>query len=162
MFLANMKKGCGPSDERVPNLSQKRSRSLTVCNEECTCSEDCCCRNEQDCHNEVEPDKLHVIIPINNYVMYESRYKLFERCITQLQTIPNIEVYIVEVALNERPFVVTSPENPNHLQLRTRSVIWHKENMINLMVWAFVSLFIYLIFLNRCKDCQDTGNMLLG
>lgn len=134
MFLANMKKGCGPADERVPSLNKKRSRSLSACNDECACSEDCCCRNNVDNEVEVEADKLHIIIPINNYVMYESRYKLFERCITQLQAIPNIEVYIVEVALNERPFVVTSSDNPNHLQLRTHSVIWHKENMINLMV----------------------------
>lgn len=86
MFLANMKKGCGPADERVPNVSKKRSRSLTMCNEECVCSEDCCCKDNIN-DNEVEPDKLHVVIPINNYVMYENRYKLFERCITQLQAV---------------------------------------------------------------------------
>jgi hypothetical protein len=51
-----------------------------------------------------------------------------------MQSVNNVEVYIVEVALNERPFVVTEPDNPKHLQIRTHSVIWHKENMINLMV----------------------------
>lgn len=90
-------------------------------------------------------DVLHVIVPINNYVRYKRRYELFHAFLEHMNTLKGIEVYIVEVALSERPFVVTQANNPKHLQLRTNSVMWHKENMINQMVerlprnWKYVA-----------------------
>ncbi len=90
-------------------------------------------------------DILHVIVPINNYVQYKRRYELFREFCTQMTATEGVLLYIVEVALGERPFEVTQCDNPRHLQLRTDAVLWHKENMINQMVerlprnWKYVA-----------------------
>lgn len=58
----------------------------------------------------------------------------------------NVKLYVVELAHGDRHFEVTSPDNPNHLQLKTDEEIWLKENLINLGVrhllpkdWKYVS-----------------------
>lgn len=90
-------------------------------------------------------DLLHVIVPINNYVRYKRRYELFHEFCQHMSATEGVVLYIVEVALGERPFEVTQPDNPRHLQLRTDTVLWHKENMINQMVerlprdWKYVA-----------------------
>lgn len=90
-------------------------------------------------------DVLHVIVPINNYVRYKRRYELFHEFCQQITATEGLLLYIVEVAFGERPFEVTQPDNPRHLQLRTNTVLWHKENMINQMVerlprgWKYVA-----------------------
>ena len=50
---------------------------------------------------------------------------------------PNVKLYVVEIAYGDRPHEVTSPDNPNDLQLRTKSELFHKENLINLGVQRF-------------------------
>jgi hypothetical protein len=92
-----------------------------------------------------DAEKLHVIVPINNYVMFSRRYELFWRFKELIEQIPIVELYIVEVAFGDRAFMCTEPNNPKHLQLRTSHELWHKENSINLMVqrlpdnWKYVA-----------------------
>lgn len=53
--------------------------------------------------------------------------------------------YIVEIALRHRDFVLTEPDNPRHLQLRTNHELWFKENALNLLAarlphdWKYVA-----------------------
>lgn len=90
-------------------------------------------------------DVLHVVVPINNYVRYNRRYELFEEFCEHMNAVQGVKLYIVEVAYGERPFEVTRADNPRHLQMRTHTVMWHKENMINQMVerlprdWKYVA-----------------------
>lgn len=79
-------------------------------------------------------DKLHVIVPMNNYMRFTRRYEVLLKTIEQLAANPHVLVYLVETSLGDRPFMVTSRDNPRHLQLRTPAVLWHKENQINLAV----------------------------
>lgn len=89
--------------------------------------------------------KLHVIVPINNYVMFSRRYELFWKFKEAIEQNPLVELYIVEVAFGDRAFMCTEPNNSKHLQLRTSDELWHKENSINLMVqrlplnWQYVA-----------------------
>jgi len=46
-----------------------------------------------------------------------------ERC-------PNVVLYTVEISYGDRPFEVTTPDNPRDLQLRTEHELWHKENAL--------------------------------
>jgi hypothetical protein len=91
------------------------------------------------------PDLLHVIVPINNYVRYQSRYTLFAEFCRNMSRAAGVALYIVEVAFGERPFMVTTAGNSHHIQLRTHTVLWHKENSINLAVqrlprdWKYVA-----------------------
>jgi len=63
-----------------------------------------------------------------------------------MKSTPNVKLHIVEAAFGDRHHEVTDHNNPNHLQLRTKSEIWVKENMINLAVrellprdWKYVA-----------------------
>jgi hypothetical protein len=46
----------------------------------------------------------------------------------------NVEIYIAELAYGEQKFIITKSNNPNHIQVRTQTPLWHKENLINLAV----------------------------
>jgi hypothetical protein len=75
---------------------------------------------------------LHVCTMISNPVRYASRYRLFDAFKAQNDG-EHICHWTVEVAYGDRPFAVTDPNNPRHLQLRTKSELWHKENALNLL-----------------------------
>lgn len=89
---------------------------------------------------------LHVIGVVSNPVRYHSRYRLARDFMDELEGTPNVKPYIVEAAFGDRHHEVTLTKNENHLQLRTNSEIWIKENMINLGVrhllprdWKYVA-----------------------
>jgi hypothetical protein len=46
----------------------------------------------------------------------------------------NVELFIVEMIYPGQKYMVTDKKNKSHLQLKTDTPIWHKENMINLGV----------------------------
>lgn len=89
-------------------------------------------------------DKLWVVAVVNNYARYSSRYNLFSQ-FKQMVEQAGVNLMIVEVALGDRPFEMTQPNNPNHIQLRTWDELWHKENMINIGIsrlpadWEYVA-----------------------
>ncbi len=89
---------------------------------------------------------LHVIGVISNPARYHSRYRLAREWAKRMEATPNVKLYLVEAAFGDRHHEVTDAGNPQHLQLRTRSEIWIKENMINLAVrdllpldWKYVA-----------------------
>jgi hypothetical protein len=77
---------------------------------------------------------LHVIAVVFNPLRFVSRYNLFREFEAHAESNPEIELYIVELALGDRPFEVTKADNPKHFQLRTYDELWHKERMINYAV----------------------------
>lgn len=97
------------------------------------------------------PDRIHsplyVILMVSNPIRFRVRWKLTEDILHQLVTCLGGEEHtrIVEVAYGERDFALTDPNNPHHLQIRTDSEIWHKENAQNLLVqrlpldWRYVA-----------------------
>ena len=46
----------------------------------------------------------------------------------------NVNLFIVEMIYENQKFIITNSNNKNHLQLKTETPLWHKENMINLAV----------------------------
>ena len=85
-------------------------------------------------NNPIE-NKLHVIAIISNPCLYLRRYILFKQFLLRLlNEEPNIIVYVVEVVYKNQKFIITDSNNPNHLQLRCDTALWHKENMINIGV----------------------------
>jgi len=57
-------------------------------------------------------------------------------------------LYVVEVAYGDRPFEVTSSENPRDIQLRTTFELWHKENALNLAAQRFPADAKYIGYLD--------------
>ena len=78
------------------------------------------------------PPKLHVVTCVFNPRRFVRRYELYWQFKKMCDDNPNVVLHTVELALGERPFVVTEVGNPNHLQLRSRDEWFIKENLINL------------------------------
>lgn len=80
------------------------------------------------------PPTLHVISPIFNPLGFRRRRQLFREFAARMEATPGIAFHPVEVAIGNLPFEVTDSFNPRHVQLRTRSEIWHKEAAMNVGV----------------------------
>lgn len=83
-------------------------------------------------NNIIIDDTLHIITVISNICEFRRRWDLMEQFIERTKDIPNVKLYVVELAYGNQDFHITSASNPQHLQLRTEYALWHKENMINL------------------------------
>jgi hypothetical protein len=79
----------------------------------------------------VRPDLLHVVTCVSNPVRYRSRWRLYERFAAQMAR-AGVNLLTVELAYGERPFEVTKPGRRDHVQLRSRSELWSKENLLNI------------------------------
>jgi hypothetical protein len=76
-------------------------------------------------------DLLHVITVIANPIRWHSRttlYEAFERHMLE----SGVRLTVAELAYGERPFQLAGRPGISHLGLRTRSLLWSKENLINL------------------------------
>ncbi len=78
-------------------------------------------------------NNLYVVTPIYNPHEFKSRYLLYEQFARRME-FSGAKLFTVEAAFDGQPFRVTTHNNPMNLQLRTNSVLWHKERMINLGV----------------------------
>jgi len=86
-------------------------------------------------NNDPIEDKLHVILCISNPCLYARRYILIKEFMNRMELEEtNVLVYVVELAYKKQRFIITDPKNKRHLQIRTETPLWHKENMINLGV----------------------------
>lgn len=84
-------------------------------------------------HHELRSDnRLFVIVPCTNYVRFQSRIRLMRECLQKLSATKYVQLVVVEAAFGDREFEVTNAANSYHVQVRTRSEIWIKENLINL------------------------------
>jgi len=86
-------------------------------------------------NNEPIEEKLHMIAVVSNPCLYAKRYILMKEFIHRIETEePNVILYVVELAYKNQKFMITDAKNKRHLQLRTETPLWHKENMINVGV----------------------------
>ena len=86
-------------------------------------------------NNDPIEEKLNVIIVISNPCLYAKRYILCKEFIKRIEEQEeNINLYITELAYNKQKFIITNKNNKKHLQIRTNTILWHKENMVNLAV----------------------------
>jgi hypothetical protein len=82
----------------------------------------------------LEP-KLNVIIVVSNVCLYGRRYRLLNEFVKRIEEEEeNVNLYVVELIYPKQKFMVTQSGNKKHLQIKTATPIWHKENMINLGV----------------------------
>jgi hypothetical protein len=83
-----------------------------------------------DCHGERE--QLYVLTTVFNATRYRTRWKHYQDFAKHCETSGAI-LYTAEVAFGDREFSVTESDNPRHLQLRTDSELWLKENALNML-----------------------------
>jgi hypothetical protein len=77
-------------------------------------------------------EKLHVVAVISNPCQFARRYILAREFALRMEQEMNIILYFVELAYGNQQFYVTDKNNKRHLQLRGKTPLWHKENMINI------------------------------
>jgi len=90
--------------------------------------------NQIENHELIHDNTLHVIGVVTNPVRYHSRYRIFREWAEHMLQTKNVKLHIVEAAFGDRHHECTDLHNVSHLQIRTHSEIWIKENMINLGV----------------------------
>lgn len=96
------------------------------------------------------PDYLDVVAVISNSARYVSRYELFEKFREHILQQPLVRLHVVELAFGRRPFELVGSD----LQLRSRHEIWHKENMINLMIQRLPSDWRYVAWIDADVEFQ--------
>ena len=86
-------------------------------------------------NNDPIEDKLNVVIVISNPCLYAKRYILLKEFVKRIEEEEDhVNLFIVEMIYEDQKFIITDKKNKHHLQLKTETPIWHKENMVNLAV----------------------------
>ena len=108
---------------------------------------------------------LHVVTAISNSPRYRARaanYKVFEKRALDAGAI----LWTAEAAFGDRPFEVTTPQNPQHIQVRTFDEIWHKEALLNLAIsrlpedWEYVAWVDSDVLFTRPDWVEETVHQL--
>lgn len=76
-------------------------------------------------------DLLHVITAVSNPVRWKSRislYREFERHMLE----SGVQLTVVECAFGDRPFECAGTPGVQHVGVRARTLVWTKENLLNL------------------------------
>jgi len=80
---------------------------------------------------------LHVAAAYSNPFRWASRRALFLDFRRHLQQQQNVVLHVAEIAYGDRPFEVTTADNPNDLRYRAATELFHKENLCNLAIRHF-------------------------
>jgi len=121
-------------------------------------------------NNDTIDDILHVVCVISNPCLYATRYILAREFIKRMEFELNIQLYVCELLYeNQDKFYVTNSKNPNHLQIKTKTPLWHKENMINCVIreklpknWKAVAWIDADIHFESAHWVEDTLKLLNG
>src|ERR1017187_9037115 len=80
---------------------------------------------------------LHVAVAFSNPYRSRQRLKLFNDFRRSFGSMPNVKLYVGELAYGTRPFEATNPDCSTDFQWRTTHVLWHKENILNQVIARF-------------------------
>jgi len=89
-------------------------------------------------------DNFYVISVMTNPERFATRPRLFLEYMKRMEKY-GVNLYVIEGAFGDREFEITDSLNPRHIQVRTDSELWHKENLINLAInrlpanWKYVA-----------------------
>ncbi|HTS77510.1 MAG TPA: hypothetical protein VMG40_14960 [Bryobacteraceae bacterium] len=79
---------------------------------------------------------LHVACAYSNPLRWRTRRVLMNDFRQHMSASPNVVLHAGELAYGERPFEVTGAD-PHDVQLRTSHELWHKENLLNVVIQRF-------------------------
>jgi len=87
---------------------------------------------------------FYVIAVMTNPERFKTRPRLFKEFMLRMNKY-GANLYVVEGVFGDRDFEVTEASNPRHIQIRTNSEVWLKENLINIGIsrlpanWEYVA-----------------------
>ena len=76
-----------------------------------------------------EEQTLHVACCYSNPFRWRTRRELLNNFRKVMEAQPNVCLHVGELAYGDRPFEITSPDNPLDVQFRTTHELFHKENV---------------------------------
>jgi len=94
---------------------------------------------------------FYVIAVITNPERFKRRPQLFREFQDRMVKY-GVNLVCVEAAYGDRDFEVTEASNPSHIQLRTDSELWHKENLINVAIGRLPSTWKYVAWIDADVD----------
>lgn len=99
-------------------------------------------RHHPDIHSAAsdwsESQKLHVAVCYSNPYRWRTRRELANDFRRHMAQSANVELHVGELAYGDRPFEITDPSvHPTDLQWRSRYELFHKENLLNLVIQRF-------------------------
>jgi hypothetical protein len=71
-------------------------------------------------------------------------YRQFEKYVNDSGAI----LYTIEQSFGKREFEVTDANNPRHIRVTTNSELWHKENLLNLLIQRLPSDWEYVAWID--------------
>ena len=92
-------------------------------------------------------DLLHVVTVVANPVRWESRLRLY-RDFERHMLHSGVRLTTVECAYGERPFEIAAREGVNVVQVRAKTLVWNKENLINLGISRLPADWKYLAWID--------------
>lgn len=95
----------------------------------------------------MQPSDLHVLTCIFNPYRYKSRVNQFEVWKQQMQQ-AGVTLWVIELQVGDRPFVCTDPNNRRDVQVRSDYILWHKENLLNLLLQRLPESAEYVAFID--------------
>jgi hypothetical protein len=96
-------------------------------------------------------DNFYVIAVMTNPERFKTRPKLFKEFMARMDRY-GAKLYVVEGAFGGRNFEVTDSNNPRHIQIRTDSEVWLKENLINIGISRLPANWQYVAWLDGDID----------
>jgi hypothetical protein len=76
-------------------------------------------------------DLLHVVTAVANPIRWESRIRLY-RDFERHMLDSGVHLTVVECAYGDRPFQCAGTPGVNHVPVRSKTLVWTKENLLNL------------------------------
>ena len=99
--------------------------------------------------------KFAAITVIFNPAQYKNRYEHYHRFASHIEqsgvnliTVECIFESIPRFGLPPQSFQVTNSSHPNHIQIIAPSILWMKENLINIAVQRLPSIIEYVAWLD--------------
>jgi hypothetical protein len=110
-------------------------------------------------------DPLHVVTALFNPSRYRIRWELYKKFAAMVEDAGGL-LWTCEIAFGNRDFVVTRPDHPRHLRLRTDQFLWLKERALNLMIqrlpadWKYVAWIDADVTFSRTDWVNETRHLL--
>jgi hypothetical protein len=96
-------------------------------------------------------DDFYVVAVMTNPERFNTRSRLFREFMERMIKY-GVNLFVVEGAFGDREFEVTDASNPRHIQIRTESELWHKENLINIGITRLPSTWKYVAWIDGDID----------
>ncbi len=103
---------------------------------------------------EYETERFFAIVAVFNPGGLKSRYKMFGEFEARMKA-SGVNLFVAECAFGDEPFAVTSEKNPLHIQLRSRSILWLKENLINICASKLPTQWKYMAWIDPDVEFEN-------